>query len=373
MNIDSSIRIVANLLKRLDYKQIQYIPTQRIRNRPGREFLIFKSFFFKNNFILFKGSVFQPIYEKLLHKKSPQIYTLYKFFFVGKEMPEKELRKFFKKSELDIIYAENIIACTNNLCVSNYKFIPIDDLIITCSPDSDYDTDQYVYIGEDSTVFYNLLQKDCKNKVNNALEIGCGSGFLSHFVSKKSKNVIAVDINDSALTFTKTNAKINNVNNINVKYSNIYSNINRKFDLIISNPPFVFLPEEKQSRTYAFGGHLGLELVKKIIYGLDQYLNENGTCYMIFVSYITEDGINTAFEMLKEVFKDKLYSVTLKEIDYAPLLKNRSFYKKNKISYSIRCFIKIRKTMKCDIKYFPINGVNKIIEKSKLALLNKVA
>ena len=88
---------------------------------------------------------------------------------------------------------------------------------------------------------------------------------------------------------------------------------------------------------------------------------------------ITEDGINTAFEMIKEEFKDKSYSVTLKEINYEPLLKNRSFYKKNKISYSIRCFIKIRKTINCDIKYFPIRGVNKFIEKSKLTLLNKVA
>ena len=90
----------------------------------------------------------------------------------------------------------------------------------------------------------NLLSRECKKNNNNVLEIGCGTGVLSLWMSQIGQNVIATDINRQALEITELNAKINGINNITTKASDVYSEVHGEFDLIISNPPYIFLPEE---------------------------------------------------------------------------------------------------------------------------------
>ena len=72
------------------------------------------------------------------------------------------------------------------------------------------------------------------------LEIGTGSGCISIALKKEIEcNIISLDISDKAIDVAKSNAKLNNVD---IEF--IVSDINTyttqdKFDLIISNPPYV--------------------------------------------------------------------------------------------------------------------------------------
>ena len=91
----------------------------------------------------------------------------------------------------------------------------------------------------ESETFIEIL----KNKIyNNVLEIGTGSGVLSISLSLEmiGKNFIATDISSQALYVAKKNIKYYNIKNIQLKKHNILKdNIKRKFDLIISNPPYI--------------------------------------------------------------------------------------------------------------------------------------
>lgn len=77
------------------------------------------------------------------------------------------------------------------------------------------------------------------NKID-ILEIGTGSGCISISLKKELNcNVTAIDISKKALLVAKENAKINNVE-INFEIQDINKfNSNEKYDLIISNPPYV--------------------------------------------------------------------------------------------------------------------------------------
>ena len=93
-----------------------------------------------------------------------------------------------------------------------------------------------------------LIEKTLKliDKDNiKILDIGTGSGCIAITLKHNLENsyVDACDISDDALDVAKENAKLNNCN-INFIQSDLFSNIHDKYDLIISNPPYIAYDEE---------------------------------------------------------------------------------------------------------------------------------
>ncbi len=93
---------------------------------------------------------------------------------------------------------------------------------------------------QDTEISVETLLKIIKNnKINNMLEIGCGTGIVSISVDLETKvDVTAVDISQKAIENTKINKeKIGST--ITVLKSDLFSNIKNKFDIIYSNPPYI--------------------------------------------------------------------------------------------------------------------------------------
>ena len=93
-----------------------------------------------------------------------------------------------------------------------------------------------------------LVINKLKDKENlNILDIGTGTGCIDIVLSKKLNNcnISTIDISSEALELAKENYRINNVNNVTVINNDIFKyNTNDKYDLIISNPPYVDISEE---------------------------------------------------------------------------------------------------------------------------------
>jgi release factor glutamine methyltransferase len=86
-----------------------------------------------------------------------------------------------------------------------------------------------------------ILCRHDRRRPLKILDLGTGSGCLILTLLKIFKNSsgVAVDINEKALTVAKYNAELLGVQNISFIKSNWNDEINEKFDIIISNPPYI--------------------------------------------------------------------------------------------------------------------------------------
>ena len=153
-----------------------------------------------------------------------------------------------------------------------------------------------------------------KNNFNNALDIGTGSGAIAISLAKYCNiNVTALDINDKAIEMAKKNANINKVKNIEFIQSDIFEKINNKYDIIVSNPPYIKTQDiktlEKNVKNYEpilalDGGKSGLIFYEKITNNAIKYLNKNG--YLMF-----EIGYDQAEDVKNIMENNNFYNTTV--------------------------------------------------------------
>ena len=161
-----------------------------------------------------------------------------------------------------------------------------------------------------------ILKLVKENNIKNMLEIGCGTGIVSITVDLESAgkiNITSVDISPYAIKNSNINKKILK-SNIKILKSNLFEEVEEKFDLIYSNPPYIKTSEienlqvevrNHEPRLALDGGSDGLYFYRKIIKKSQDYLNKNG--FLIFeIGY--DEAKDVSLLMRKnfnvEIFKD---------------------------------------------------------------------
>tara|TARA_Y100000590_G_scaffold250923_1_gene281818 strand:- start:551 stop:1399 length:849 start_codon:yes stop_codon:yes gene_type:complete len=100
----------------------------------------------------------------------------------------------------------------------------------------------------ESEVFIDVL-KTKKRTFNSALDIGTGSGNLALAIAlqKLSTKITAIDKSKAAIQIATKNFLKHKAQNINCYQADFFNiNFNKKYDLVVSNPPYVSLDEYKK-------------------------------------------------------------------------------------------------------------------------------
>ena len=156
-----------------------------------------------------------------------------------------------------------------------------------------------------------------KNKFK-ILDLCTGSGIIAITLKKEldqvSVDVIASDISEEAIEVAKENAQSHNATIKFIK-SDIFNDIDDKFDIIVSNPPYIDRKDEvtMQDNVLKYDPHLalfaeeeGMYFYRKIIEQANDYLNENGVIFFE-IGYDQKDKIIKLADMngySVEVYKD---------------------------------------------------------------------
>lgn len=159
-----------------------------------------------------------------------------------------------------------------------------------------------------------------KNNLKSALDIGTGTGILACTIAKYTlSKSTALDVSDNALKIAEENIKnLDLSKKVKTLKSNLFEKVSEKYDLIVSNPPYIPLSEKATiQKEVTFDPDLalytkdkkGLEFYEKISKNAKNYLNKNG--YLLF-----EMGLGQS-EDIKQILEQEGYKNIQIEKDLA--------------------------------------------------------
>ncbi len=139
---------------------------------------------------------------------------------------------------------------------------------------------------QDSEILVDTAIKYIKeNEYKTCLDMCTGSGCIAIAIKKNTQiDMLASDISNKALRVAKKNVKINDVEIEFVK-SDMFEKVEGKFDLIVSNPPYIASDDieylDKEVRDYdpllsLDGGDMGLKFYNEIHNEARRHLNDHG-------------------------------------------------------------------------------------------------
>jgi methylase of polypeptide subunit release factors len=128
-----------------------------------------------------------------------------------------------------------------------------------------------------------------RRRRRNVFDLGTGNGIQAFLAARHSDLVYASDFNPRAVEFAEFNARLNGVSNVRFLTGNLFEPANGlRFDLIVSNPPFMVSPEARY--TYRDGGMKGDEFCQTLVRQAPNYLEEGGLCQLM-ADWVHLDGM----------------------------------------------------------------------------------
>lgn len=119
------------------------------------------------------------------------------------------------------------------------------------------------------------------------LDMGCGYGTIGLSVARMFPKIHMdmVDINLRAIELARENKSRNFVENAEIFVSDVYENIQKKYDMIVSNPPI----------------RAGKKVVHAIVVGAKEYLNSGGSVWCVIQK---KQGAPSLLKALEETFSE---------------------------------------------------------------------
>jgi SAM-dependent methyltransferase len=231
-------------------------------------------------------------------------------------------RRAFDPVKIESLVETGLLLIEGNSAIARVKLFPVS---VKVSPPQDffiaYDLrsrlksplrhDYVMGIGSSTITLANLA---LRKQIGATLDLGTGCGFHSLLAARHSEHVAAVDLNPRAVRIANFNAKLNGMSHIECLEGDLFEPVqNRRFDLILSNPPFVISPGKDY--LYRDSGMQGDQVCRKIVREAPDFLNEGGCC-LVMCNWIEPSATGDSWsEYLRDWFNGIPCDVWVMRID----------------------------------------------------------
>jgi SAM-dependent methyltransferase len=216
-----------------------------------------------------------PLYERRLASPAP-LHTLIKLFGLYVDVPEDDACAAFAPLRLDEVVAMGLVERRDRLVRSRVGLVTTGDLVLA--------RDRLVREGAplrpDHVIGLNppamqLGTITVRRPVRAALDLGCGGGVQALLAASHADRVVAVDVNPRALEFTRFNARVNGIRNVECRQGDFFAPVKgERFGLVVCNPPYAISPDARF--VFRDSGRPGDAVCEEVVSRIPDHLEEGG-------------------------------------------------------------------------------------------------
>jgi methylase of polypeptide subunit release factors len=169
---------------------------------------------------------------------------LVRLFLFDLPVDEQSARNAIPPSILKLMLDSGMVRPAGDRLSASVMLTPLDDFLFAADPvtkmESGAASDIVLWPNQTTRILHlAAIQKPC----HSTLDLGAGCGVIAILAAGRSGHVVATDINTRAADFTRFNASLNRVGNIETVTGDTFLPVaNRTFDHILANPPFFVTP-----------------------------------------------------------------------------------------------------------------------------------
>jgi predicted RNA methylase len=206
--------------------------------------------------------------------------ALLRWFWLGRRHASPESAAIVPEEFMSLLLATGLLVVEDGLYVAQAMLLPFEGFLVASDHPAAFERQQSELVLWPNPTSKFLARFAVRRHSRATLDIGTGSGILSLGVAGISDTIVATDLNQRAITFAKFNAWLNGVDNVEFVTGDCLEPVgDRKFDLILSNPPFFITPKSD----YLFCDNpMELDqLCRRLVKEAPAHLNEGGYMQML--------------------------------------------------------------------------------------------
>ena len=216
-----------------------------------------------------------PLYLRRLAAPRP-LHTLIKLFALHTAVPEEEAGAAFGRLPIEDLAALGLVELAEGQVRPLVALEVAEGLILARDrPDPvtfAVQPDHVLGVSPPALLLARLTVREAAGRV---LDLGCGGGVQALLAARHAQSVVGVDLNPRALAFARFNARLNGIRNVEWREGDLFEPVaGERFDLVVSNPPYVVSPESWL--LFRDGGGAGDGICARIVAGLGSHLAEGG-------------------------------------------------------------------------------------------------
>jgi SAM-dependent methyltransferase len=159
------------------------------------------------------------------------------------------------------------------------KLVPHGDLLIASDRDGDGETG-FDWVAGIHPPSVTLAKLTVRRPVARALDVGTGNGIQALLASRHAREVVATDVNPRALAYAGLNARLNGVENMELRQGSYFEPAEGElFDLVTCNPPYVISPEARYA--YRDSGLPGDAVSRQVVQEAPRLLRDGGFAHIL--------------------------------------------------------------------------------------------
>ena len=218
-----------------------------------------------------------PVFERRLGDDDRAV--LARLFLLGLEVDSGRAEAALAPASLQDLTAGGFLERRGERVACPIRITPFEGLMLAHDPEPISDPAAEIVTGLNSAA-RTLASLTPRRPAGRALDIGTGSGVQALLAATHCESVVATDVNERALGFTRLGAALSGLENVETRNGSFFDPVEgEQFDLIACNPPYVISPDSEL--VYRDGGLEGDEVSRLAVRGAADHLSPGGVAVVL--------------------------------------------------------------------------------------------